>query len=97
MWMDAEPAGLHRAARLGRIEGVLQSRVVRRLDLELVVLDSPDALEQSPRGWAGGALAVFVVDTAVAGTHEEAGLREPGDRATEVRAVHRENQKPNRR
>src|SRR6185295_3280078 len=61
------------------------------LDREHAVLDLVGILEQTTLGRPRGARAVAVVRPAVARTHEEAGLREPADRAAQVRAVDREH------
>src|SRR5262245_28779203 len=45
-------------------------------------------LRQRMGGRTGGDGAVFVVDAAMAGAHEEARVGEPTHRAPEVRAVH---------
>src|SRR5205085_8926053 len=71
---------------------VLQGRVVRRLDLELPLVDPPGAAEQAARRRAGGALAVGVINAAVARAHEQAGLRKPGHRTAEVGAVDGEDE-----
>ena len=58
----------------------------------LPVLDPPDAVEQAARRRSGGALAVLVIDAAVARAHEQTRLRKPGHRAAQVGAVHGEDQ-----
>src|SRR5215469_5902524 len=68
--------------------GVLQRRVMRGLAFQPVDAHAPDAREQPARGRPGRALAVGVIRTPMAGAHEQARLREPLDRATEVRTVH---------
>ena len=76
----------------GFVQRVLQRGQVGRLDLQLTVADPPDAVEQAARRRSRGAFAILVIDPAVARTHEEAGLREPGHRAAQVGAVHGEDQ-----
>ena len=87
-----DPMAVH--ARL--FQGVLQGRVVRRLDLQLEdpasSLHPVDAAEEPARRRAGGAFAVGVIDAAVAGAHEQARLGEPLDRAAEVGAVDGQDQ-----
>src|SRR5262245_48519980 len=61
---------------------------------ELPVADLVFVLEQCPGWWPGRAGAVLVVHAAVAGAHEQSGLREPADGAAEMRAVDREDLKP---
>ena len=83
------------AGHAGLFQGVLQRRIVRRLDLQLRPRRSRhpvDAVEQAARRRAGGAFAVGVVDAAVTGAHEQPRLREPRDRAAEVGAVDGEDQ-----
>ena len=65
---------------------------MRRLDLAACRFHAPCAVVQTARRRAGRVLAVGVVHAAVAGAHEQARLREPGDRAAEVGAVDREHQ-----
>ena len=47
-----------------------------RLNLQLAVLHAPGAVKQAARRRAGGALAIGVIDAAVAGAHEQARLLE---------------------
>ncbi len=47
----------------------------------------PDAVVKSARRGAAGAFAIFVIHAAVAGAHEQTGLREPLDGAAQVRAI----------
>src|SRR5580700_8593328 len=65
---------------------------MRRSDFEQTLANSPNAAVEAARRRPGCALAVAVIDTAVAGAHEEPGLRKPGDRAAQVSAVHGQNQ-----
>src|SRR5262249_2504656 len=58
---------------------------------ELPVTDLVLVLEEPARRRAGGPRAIFIVDAAVAGAHEEPGLREPAHGASEMRAVHGED------
>src|SRR5262245_34608504 len=58
---------------------------------ELAVADLVLVLEQPPRRRAGSARAVLVVDAAMTRAHEQPRLREPANRAAEVRAVDRED------
>src|SRR6516162_4918154 len=55
-------------------QGVLEGRVVRRLDFQLIdppnVRHAVDTMKEAARGRAGGALAVGVVDAAVTRAHE---------------------------
>ena len=76
----------------GCFERVLQRGIVRRADFELAVLHAPIAVEHAARRRAGGAVAVGVVNAAVAGAHEQARLREPGDGAAQVGAVDRQDE-----
>src|SRR5947209_644623 len=92
----AGPAWLAGPTSRPALQGVLQGRVVRRLDLEYVepadARDAVDAAEEAARRRAGGALAVGVVDAAVARAHEQAGLLEPLHRAAQVGAVDGQDQ-----
>src|SRR5579884_3685456 len=58
-----------------------------RFHLEMTVADLPRLLPE--RAWRrpAGDVTVRVVDTAVAGAEKDAGIRQPVDRAAEVRAV----------
>src|SRR5215472_11274219 len=56
-------------------------------DPELPLADLVLVLEEAARRRSRGARAVLVVDAAVAGTHEELGLREPAHGTAEVCAV----------
>src|SRR5262249_26480802 len=58
---------------------------------ELAIADLVLVFEQSARRRARGARAVLVVRAAVAGAHEQARLLEPAHRASEMRAIHRED------
>src|SRR5262249_10834975 len=60
-------------------------------DHEPAVLDLIGIAEQPPRGRAGGESTVSVVSAAVTRAHEELGLREPADRAAQMRAIDREH------
>ena len=90
---NQRPNGLQPALhdRSSATQGVLQRGVVRRLDFQPAVADPPDALEQAARRRPGGAFAVGVVDAAVAGAHEQPGLREPGHRTAQMGAIHGED------
>ena len=50
-------------------------------------------LEQASRGRSGGARSIRIISAAVAGAQEKFRLREPADRATEMRAVDGEDLK----
>src|SRR5262249_52664645 len=78
------------------LQGVPEGREVRRLDLQLLdAANAPHAVDtmiEAARRRAGGALAVGVVDAAVARAHEQARLLEPGHRTAQVGAVDGEDQ-----
>src|SRR5581483_7115 len=71
--------------------GLREGRDLSAADPELSVLDLVLVLVEAARRRPRRALAVLVVDAAVARAHEEAGLREPPHRAAEVGAVDREH------
>src|SRR5262245_3755348 len=84
------------AAPSSLFQGVLQGRIVRRLELQLEAAAGArhpvDAVIEAARRRAGGALAVGVVDAAVAGAHEQPRLLEPLHRAAQVGAVYGKDQ-----
>ena len=82
-----EHALVDHSSLLAFSQSVLQRRQMRGLNSQDAILDFRYALEQASRRWTGGVFAVLVVDAAMTGAHEKAGLGEPGDRATEVSAV----------
>src|SRR6266852_4501755 len=82
--LNAISAGCH--------QGVLQRRVMRRLDLQPALVHAPRTAEQSAGRWARGALAIRVVNAAMAGAHEQSRLREPGNRTTQMGAIDGEDQ-----
>src|SRR5262245_22938664 len=63
-----------------------------RLDLEPAPAHARGTAEEAAGRRARGALSIGVVDAAVTGAHEQAGLREPGHRAAKMSAVHGEDQ-----
>src|SRR5262245_36678761 len=72
------------SSRSGRtLQRVVERWEVRRLDLQHVeATNSRDAIDagiETARRWAGGVVPIGVVDAAVTGAHEQAGLGEPLD------------------
>src|SRR5450755_3290592 len=61
-----------RAESGGFLERVLKRGIVGRADLELAILHAPIAVEHAARGWAGGMVAIGVVNAAMARAHEQA-------------------------
>src|SRR5262245_50695191 len=76
--------------------GLFLQRILRRwqmrcLDLQFPIDHAPDTVIKPARRRTRGLLAVFVIDTAMARTHEQARLREPCHRTAQVGAVQREH------
>ena len=73
-------------------QGILQARIMRRLDFQLAALvHAPDAMKQAARRWSRGTLAVFVVDAPMTGTQKESRTRKPRYRTSKMSAIHRQN------
>src|SRR5665213_795816 len=62
-------------------------------DQQLSALDPVVVFEQATLGRTRSARAILVIRTAMAGTHEQTGLREPANRTPEVRAINRKHLK----
>src|SRR5208282_1939079 len=84
------PTARSGAWRLSRGDAGYHARCrhLTRFDPQLPILELVVVFKQAALRRARGAEAVLVVHAAMAGTHEQAGLREPANRTSQMGAVH---------